>query len=133
MMCTPETSPPQRSLPRRQPSPGPHRVVPVFLDARLMFLDGQSRPPLRHRGATHGAYNAAATENLARGAQVPPIRLYARSEVREDIMRMLEVNVRHPRDFEGDLAAQIGSVHLGERRMQELALGVRRGHYRRLG
>ena len=32
---------------------------------------------------------------------------------------MLKVNVRHPRDFMGDLAAQIGSVRLGERRLLE--------------
>ena len=30
------------------------------------------------------------------------------------------MNVRHPRDFEGDLAAQIGSVKLGEKRLAEL-------------
>ena len=33
---------------------------------------------------------------------------------------MLSVNVRHPRDFEGDLAAQIGSAKLGEKRLGEL-------------
>ena len=32
---------------------------------------------------------------------------------------MLRVNVRHPRDFMGDLSAQIGSVRLGERRLLE--------------
>src|SRR5207245_6066668 len=30
-------------------------------------------------------------------------------------------NVRHPRDFRGDLAAMIGSAHVGERRLLALA------------
>src|SRR3546814_19543879 len=34
---------------------------------------------------------------------------------------MLKANVRHARDFEGDLSAQIGSVLLAERRVQALA------------
>ncbi len=36
-------------------------------------------------------------------------------------MEMLAVNVRHPRDFRGDLAAMIGSARVGERRLLALA------------
>jgi len=31
---------------------------------------------------------------------------------------MLALNVRHPRDFRGDLAAQIGAAKLGEQRLR---------------
>ena len=34
---------------------------------------------------------------------------------------MLATNVRHPHDFRGDLAAMIGSAHVGERRLLALA------------
>jgi N-methylhydantoinase B len=34
---------------------------------------------------------------------------------------MIATNVRHPRDFRGDLAAMIGSAHVGERRLLALA------------
>jgi N-methylhydantoinase B len=37
--------------------------------------------------------------------------------LREDLLEMLALNVRHPRDFRGDLAAQIGSARLGEQRL----------------
>ena len=37
--------------------------------------------------------------------------------LREDLLEMLALNVRHPRDFRGDLAAQIGSAKLGEQRL----------------
>ena len=36
-------------------------------------------------------------------------------------LEMIATNVRHPRDFRGDLAAMIGSAHVGERRLLALA------------
>src|SRR6202167_4206662 len=72
-------------------------------------------------GSTHGAYNAAATEIWQEGIRVTPLRLYDRGVVRRDVMEMLVSNVRHSHDFRGDLAAMIGSAHVGERRLLALA------------
>ena len=72
-------------------------------------------------GATHGAYNAGATEIWQEGIRVTPLRLYEAGKVRRDVLEMLVVNVRHPSDFRGDLAAMIGSAHVGERRLLALA------------
>jgi N-methylhydantoinase B len=94
--------------------------VPVFADGRLMFWTVNRTHHSDIGGATHGGYNPSAREIWQEGLRVPPVRLYDRGEVREDLMRLLSLNVRHPRDFRGDLAAQIGSVHLGERRMRRL-------------
>ncbi len=94
--------------------------VPVFADGTLVFWTVNRAHHSDIGGATYGAYNAAATEIWQEGLRVPPLRLYAGGELRRDLMQMLSVNVRHPRDFQGDLAAQIGSVHLGERRLQTL-------------
>ncbi len=41
--------------------------------------------------------------------------------MRRDVLQMIATNVRHPRDFRGDLAAMIGSAHVGERRFLALA------------
>ena len=49
------------------------------------------------------------------------MKLYDRGEIRRDVMQMIATNVRHPRDFRGDLAAMIGSAHVGERRFLALA------------
>src|SRR5437763_14071377 len=72
-------------------------------------------------GATHGAYNASATDIWQEGIRITPLKLYDRGEVRRDVMQMIATNVRHPRDFRGDLAAMIGSAHLGEQRLLALA------------
>src|SRR5438132_7289672 len=99
--------------------------VPVFEGA-----NGDGRPRFwsinrAHQsdigGATHGAYNAAATDIWQEGIRITPLRLYDRGEVRRDLLEMIATNVRHPRDFRGDLAAMIGSAHVGERRFLALA------------
>jgi len=72
-------------------------------------------------GATHGAYNASATDIWQEGIRITPLRLYDKGEVRRDLLEMIATNVRHPRDFRGDLAAMIGSAHAGERRFLALA------------
>ncbi|HUA76707.1 MAG TPA: hydantoinase B/oxoprolinase family protein [Acetobacteraceae bacterium] len=70
-------------------------------------------------GATHGAYNAAATEIWQEGLRIPPIRLTENGVIREDLVAMLAANVRHPRNFRGDLAAMIGAARLGVTRLRE--------------
>jgi len=94
--------------------------VPAFADDKLLFWTINRAHHSDIGGATHGAYNASATEIWQEGLRIPPLRLYSRGEQHKDMLRMLTANVRHPRDFEGDLAAQIGSVHLGERRLSHL-------------
>jgi N-methylhydantoinase B len=95
-------------------------IVPVFVDGNCLFWTLNRAHHSDIGGATHGAYNAAATEIWQEGLRIPPIKLYVKGVRRDDLHRMLSVNVRHPRDFEGDLAAQIGSAKLGEKRLGEL-------------
>ena len=94
--------------------------VPVFAQGRLLFWTVNRAHHSDIGGATHGAYNAAATEIWQEGLRVPPLRLYSGGKLSQDLMQMLSANVRHPRDFQGDLAAQIGSVRLGEKRLLTL-------------
>ncbi|MAG98191.1 MAG: hydantoinase B/oxoprolinase family protein [Alphaproteobacteria bacterium] len=94
--------------------------VPVFAGQRLLFWTVNRAHHSDIGGATHGAYNASATEIWQEGLRLPPLKLYEQGELRRDLAQMLSANVRHERDFQGDLAAQIGSVHLGERRLQHL-------------
>ena len=94
--------------------------VPVFAGGSLLFWTVNRTHHSDIGGATHGGYNAAAVEIWQEGLRVPPIRLYDKGVMRDDLLRMLTANVRHARDFQGDLAAQIGSVRQGERRLNGL-------------
>jgi len=71
-------------------------------------------------GATHGGYNPAATEIWQEGLRVPPIKLYEGGRLRDDLLDLLALNIRNPREFRGDLAAMVGAAHVGERRLSRL-------------
>ena len=94
--------------------------VPVFDGERLAFWSINRSHQSDIGGATHGAYNPGATEIFQEGIRIPPLKLYDEGRLREDVMAMIVLNVRHPREFQGDLAAMIGSARVGERRMQAL-------------
>ena len=71
-------------------------------------------------GAPHAASNPGATEIGRGGTRTPPLQLYERGKLRDDVHALLVLNVRLPRDFRGVLAAMIGSYRVGERRLQPL-------------
>ena len=52
----------------------------------------------------------AATEIWQEGLRIPPIMLYEAGRLREDLLDLLALNVRNPREFRGDLAAMIGAA-----------------------
>ncbi len=94
--------------------------VPVFDGGRMVFWSINRSHQSDIGGATHGAYNASATEIFQEGIRIPPLMLYEQGRRREDVYEMIVLNVRHPRDFRGDLAAMIGSARIGERRLGQL-------------
>ena len=94
--------------------------VPVFDGGEFAFWSINRSHQSDIGGATHGAYNPLATEIWQEGLRIPPLRLYDRGRLREDVYEMIVLNVRHPRDFRGDVAAMIGSARVGERRLNAL-------------
>jgi len=94
--------------------------VPVFDGERRLYWAIVRAHQSDIGGATHGGYNPTASEIFQEGLRVPPIFLYKAGKLREDILDLLALNVRNPRDFRGDLAAMAGAARLGERRLQRL-------------
>ncbi len=94
--------------------------VPVFADGKRLLWTIVRAHQSDIGGATHGAYNPGATEIWQEGLRVPPIKLYEAGRPREDLLDLLALNVRNPREFRGDLAAMLGAAHLGERRVAKL-------------
>ena len=94
--------------------------VPVFVDGAVAFWSINRAHQSDIGGSTHGAYNPGATEIWQEGIRITPLKLYDAGALREDVLQMLAVNVRHPHDFLGDLRAMIGSARVGERRVASL-------------
>src|SRR5215468_10935391 len=94
--------------------------VPVFVEGAVAFWSINRAHQSDIGGSTHGAYNPGATEIWQEGLRITPLKLYEAGAVRDDVLHMIATNLRHPRDFRGDLAAMIGSARVGERRLQAL-------------
>src|SRR5258705_11439010 len=94
--------------------------VPIFDGERRLLWTIVRAHQSDIGGGTHGGYNPAAREIYQEGLRVPPIKLYEAGRARDDLLDLLALNIRNPREFRGDLAAMLGAAHLGERRLSRL-------------
>ncbi|MQF68833.1 hypothetical protein FIM12_00655 [SAR202 cluster bacterium AD-804-J14_MRT_500m] len=95
-------------------------IWPIFHKDQLLFFSVNRAHHSDVGGATHGGYNPAASEIYHEGIRIPPVKIYANGVPRQDVIRLLAANVRHPENFIGDLNAQIGSVMTASRRIEIL-------------
>ncbi len=96
-------------------------VMPVFEGADqqpLAYL--ASRAHHSDVGGMSPGSMPLSREIFQEGVRIPPLRLYRAGDLNHDILKLFLVNVRTPVEREGDLAAQVGSLRAGERRMVEL-------------
>ncbi|WP_341486453.1 hydantoinase B/oxoprolinase family protein [Pararhizobium sp. A13] len=101
-------------------SPDIHIWKPVFHERRIAcFVVGHI-----HNTDVGGAVPASLSRSLSEieqeGLRIPPVKLVERGELKPFILDMIRANVRLPDQNLGDLHAQIASVNVGERKMQEI-------------
>jgi N-methylhydantoinase B len=71
-------------------------------------------------GMSPGSMPAGSRELLQEGIVIPPVRLVAGGEEREDVLALLLANVRTPEIRRGDLRAQLAANRLAQTRLGEL-------------
>jgi N-methylhydantoinase B len=98
-----------------------------FRLVRPLFRDGEVFCYLASVGHWHdvggnvpGNYNPEATESFQEGMLIPPVKLFERGELRQDIVDILSANSRLPGSLYGDLNGQINALDLGARRLNAL-------------
>ncbi|WP_436644233.1 hydantoinase B/oxoprolinase family protein [Microbaculum sp. FT89] len=98
-----------------------------FRLVRPLFANGEVFCYLASVGHWHdvggnvpGNYNPVATECFQEGMLIPPVKLFDKGELRQDVIDILSANSRLPTSLYGDLNGQINALDLGVRRMQEL-------------
>ena len=77
-------------------------------------------------GATPGSMGAA-REIFGEGLILPPVRLQHAGQPVADLLRLIAANSRTPKQREGDLAAQLGAHHVGQRWLRPLLASP--GHF----
>jgi N-methylhydantoinase B len=101
-------------------SPDIHIWKPVFYEGRLAcFVVGHI-----HNTDVGGAVPASLSRSLSEieqeGIRIPPVKLVEGGRMNTFVTAMIGANVRMPKQNLGDLHAQIASVNIGERKMQDI-------------
>jgi 5-oxoprolinase (ATP-hydrolysing)/N-methylhydantoinase A len=89
-------------------------VTPVFRRGELVGLVG-SIGHCSDIGGTRDSLNVR--EVYDEGLQIPPLRLYRRGMLNEDLVAMIRANVRRPEMVLGDIQAQVSSNQVGANRL----------------
>ncbi|PJI43467.1 hydantoinase B/oxoprolinase family protein [Ferrovibrio sp.] len=98
-----------------------------FKLVRPFFRDGKVFCYLASVGHWHdvggnvpGNYNPVATECFQEGMVIPPVKLYAAGQLRQDVVDILRANTRLPDSLYGDMNGQVNALDLGNRRLNAL-------------
>jgi len=94
-----------------------------------VFLPGAERPSFyvsnrAHHADVGGRFAGSmgpAEEIFQEGIRIPPVRIVRGGTIDREMLDLILLNVRTPREREGDLDAQIGACRVGERRILEVA------------
>jgi N-methylhydantoinase B/oxoprolinase/acetone carboxylase alpha subunit len=93
-------------------------IAPVFIRGRLAFFAANRAHHSDVGGMSPGSMPLA-REIFQEGLILPPVRLFRRGRMDEDILRLILANVRTPEERKGDLLAQVASCEKGRIRIIE--------------
>ncbi|NIM59355.1 MAG: hydantoinase B/oxoprolinase family protein [Candidatus Aminicenantes bacterium] len=92
---------------------------PIFYKDKLIAWSASKGHQADVGGAVAGGYNPRATEVWQETLRIPPVKVYERGKLREDVWDLIFANIRFD-IVAADMRAQIGSCVVGERGVQKL-------------
>jgi N-methylhydantoinase B len=98
--------------------PDLHMWKPIFHDGELVCFACGHIHNTDMGGAVPASLSRALTEVHQEGIRFPPMKLYSRGVLNEELLRVMLLNVRKPEQNRGDLKAFIGALNTGERKMR---------------
>lgn len=93
---------------------------PVFKDGKVYAFVANIAHHSDIGGRVAGSSSGDCTSIFQEGLRIPPIKICEGGEIKQDIIDLILLNCRTPRERQGDLWAQIASNKIGEKRIQEL-------------
>ncbi|NPV82154.1 MAG: hydantoinase B/oxoprolinase family protein [Candidatus Aminicenantes bacterium] len=94
-------------------------IQPYFVDDNLCFLVANRAHHSDVGGITPGSMPLA-TEIFQEGVIIPPLKLYRRGRLNEEVLSLFLANVRTPEERRGDILAQVAANSRGARRLGEM-------------
>jgi N-methylhydantoinase B len=93
---------------------------PVFHEGKLVCFTFAYVHSTDMGGNVAGSLTPSNYEVFQEGIRIPPIKLYKKDVLNEDVLKLILNNVRVPADNWGDLRAMVTALRVGERRVHEL-------------
>lgn len=95
-------------------------VRPFFYKGRLWCFFANTGHWPDTGGIVPGGFTSRATEIHQEGLRLPPVKLYRRGVIDQDILNIVLSNIRVPEERIGDIRAQVGAFSVGEKRLTAL-------------
>lgn len=95
-------------------------ITPVFHQDTIVAVVANLAHHVDVGGITPGSMATHATEIFQEGIRVPPVKLFAGGQLRDELLAVLLTNIRTQDKTRGDIMAQVAANRLGERRIHEL-------------
>ncbi|MFA5123060.1 hydantoinase B/oxoprolinase family protein [Zavarzinia sp.] len=95
-------------------------IRPLFHSGRLLAFAVNRAHHVDIGGMAVAGFPGTAKSTYQEGLRIPPVKWFAAGEERRDILELITLNVRFPRDQIGDLRAQEASTRVAERRFAGL-------------
>jgi len=93
-------------------------VAPVFVEERVVGFVANRAHHADVGGREPGSLAGDTQEIFQEGLRIPPVRLWRRGRLQEDLLALILLNVRTPDERLGDLRAQHASCRVGIERMR---------------
>jgi N-methylhydantoinase A len=98
-------------------------ALPFYVDGRHIFwLQNTGHWP-DVGGAVPGGFSAKATEVEQEGLRLPPVKLFKRGVLDQEILQIVQSNIRVADQRIGDIKAQVAALKVGERQLNALIAG----------
>ena len=101
-------------------SPDTHLWKPVFHNGELICFSITHVHNTDVGGAVPASLSRTLTEVHQEGVRLPPVKLYKKGELNQEVRDIMLTNVRMPEQNWGDMKAQLAALNTGERKVQEM-------------
>lgn len=101
-------------------------IAPVFDDGAIVAYVANIAHHADIGGMVAGSEAADCRNIFQEGLRIPPVRIYRAGELVEDILNLILLNTRTPRERLGDIRAQFASNRVGIRGMLDICAKYRR-------
>jgi N-methylhydantoinase B len=100
--------------------PDINMAVPVFHRRKLIGFMCNIAHHADVGGMVPGSMAGGMSEIYQEGLRLPVVKLFRKGKLQQDLLDIILLNVRVPRERRGDYFAQVAACRLGERRLHEI-------------